>query len=176
MTQTTAASTPSTDWRARLGALRWVVLSLFVILLDQITKAAIAAKLELFDIITVLPVLEITHLHNTGAAFSILAKAGGWQRWFFVALAAVVTVVILTWLQRLPRRGQGMLAAGLALIMGGAVGNVIDRIWNGHVVDFIHVHWGSWYFPAFNVADMAITIGAGLLILDALFEGKRKKA
>jgi signal peptidase II len=169
-------STQRTDWRERLGALRWVMLSLAVILIDQITKAAIASRLELFDIITVLPVLEITHLHNTGAAFSILAGASGWQRWFFIGLAATVAIVILVWLQRLPRRGQGLLAAGLALIMGGALGNVIDRIWNGHVVDFIHVHWGPAYFPAFNAADAAITIGAGLLILDALFEGKRKKS
>lgn len=171
----TAVGTQTAVWRERLGALRWVVLSLAVILIDQITKAAIVARLELFDIITVLPVLEITHLHNTGAAFSFLAGASGWQRWFFVSLAAIISVVIMVWLQRLPRRGQGMLAAGLALILGGALGNVIDRIWNGYVVDFVHVHWGSAYFPAFNVADAAISIGAGLLILDALFDGKRKR-
>jgi signal peptidase II len=171
-----SASAPMAAWRERLGALRWVALALIVILLDQITKAAVAAQLELFDIIAVLPVLEITHLHNTGAAFSFLAGASGWQRWFFVGLAAVVSVGILVWLQRLPRRGQGMLAAGLALIMGGAIGNVIDRIWNGYVVDFIHVHWGRAYFPAFNVADSAITIGAALLILDALLEGRKTKS
>jgi signal peptidase II len=170
----TAMSTQNTDWRERLGALRWAILSLLAILVDQITKAAVVSKLELFDIITVLPVLEITHLHNTGAAFSFLAGASGWQRWFFVGLAGVVSIVILVWLQRLPRRGHGLLAAGLALIMGGAIGNVIDRIWNGYVVDFIHVHWGAAYFPAFNAADAAITIGAGLLILDALMEGRKK--
>ncbi len=169
------ASTQTGVWRERLGALRWVSLSLLVILLDQIAKAAVAAQLELFDIITVLPVLEITHLHNTGAAFSFLAKASGWQRWFFITLASVVTLVILVWMQRLPRRGQGLLAAGLALILGGAVGNVIDRIWNGYVVDFVHLHWGAAYFPAFNIADTSITIGAGLLILDALLEGRRRK-
>lgn len=165
-----------TAWSERLGALRWFALSLCVILLDQITKAAVVAQLERFDIVAVLPVLEITHLHNTGAAWSLLAGASGWQRWFFIGLAGVVSVVILAWLQRLPRRGQTRLAAGLALILGGALGNVVDRIWHGYVVDFIHVHWGQAYFPAFNVADSAITIGAGLVILDALFDGRGKKA
>jgi signal peptidase II len=163
-------------WNQRLGALRWLTLSLCVILLDQITKAAIVAKLERFDIIAVLPVLEITHLHNTGAAWSLLANAGGWQRWFFIALAAVVSVVIVIWLRGLPRKGQSTVACGLALILGGALGNAVDRVWHGYVVDFLHFHWGQTYFPAFNVADAAITVGAALVILDALFEGRRKKA
>jgi signal peptidase II len=162
-------------WREHLGALRWLALTLVVVLLDQITKAAIVARLELFDIITVWPVLEITHLHNTGAAFSFLAGASGWQRWFFVGLAGVVSVVIVIWLKRLPRHGQPLLASGLALILGGALGNVVDRLLHGHVVDFIHFHWGEAYFPAFNVADTAITIGAGLLIIDALLDMRRKK-
>ncbi len=162
-------------WREHLGALRWLALSLLVILFDQITKAAIVAQLELFDIIAVLPVLEITHLYNTGAAFSIMAGGPDWQRWFFVGLASVVSVVIAVWLQRLPRRGQPLLASGLALVLGGALGNAIDRILHGHVVDFIHFHWGEAHFPAFNVADTAITVGAGLLILDALLDMRRKK-
>jgi signal peptidase II len=168
-------STRNTDWRERLGALRWVLLSLAVILLDQITKAAITARLELFDIITVLPVLEITHLHNTGAAFSFLAGAAGWQRWFFIGLAGVVAIVILVWLQRLPRRGQQVLAAGLALIMGGAVGNVIDRIAYGHVIDFLDFHFGGWHWPAFNLADSAIVGGAALLIVDELRRVRRAR-
>lgn len=169
------AYTQTSIWRERVGGLRWLSLSLLVILLDQVTKAIVVSKMGLFDTIVLLPVLNLTHLQNTGAAFSFLADASGWQRWFFIALACTVALVILFWLQRLPTRGQGLLASGLALVLGGAVGNVIDRIWHGHVVDFIHVHWNDAYFPAFNVADSAITIGAAFLILDALFEGRREK-
>ncbi len=114
-----------------------------------------------------LPVLDFTLLHNTGAAFSFLAGASGWQRWFFIGLAAVVSVVLVAWIWRTPR-GEKLLPLALSLILGGALGNVIDRVEHGYVVDFIHVHWGAAYFPAFNVADTAITVGAALLILDAL--------
>jgi signal peptidase II len=170
-----AAPSRTTAWRQRVGALRWSSLALLVIILDQTSKALVAAKLGLFDIVTVLPVLEFTRLQNTGAAFSFLAGASGWQRWFFIALALTVSAMILVWLQRLAPRGHSLLAVGLALILGGALGNVIDRISSGYVIDFLHFHWQRWYFPAFNVADSAITIGAGLLILDALLEGKRRK-
>ena len=119
--------------------------------------------------IEVLPVLDFTLLHNTGAAFSILAGASGWQRWFFIVLAGVVSVALIVWLWRLPR-GHRMIAVALALVTGGAVGNLIDRVRHGYVVDFIHVHWGAAYFPAFNIADSAITIGAALLILDAFMQ------
>jgi signal peptidase II len=173
---TTPAVTQTGVWRERLGALRWTSLSLLVILTDQLTKAIVVAKLKLFEIVTVLPVLEFTHLHNTGAAFSFLAGASGWQRWFFIGLAAAVGVAILVWLKQIDPRRQRMLAIGLALILGGALGNVIDRAWLGYVIDFIHFHWGTAYFAAFNVADSAITIGAGLLILDALLEGRRARS
>jgi signal peptidase II len=155
-------------------ALRWLWLSLGVLVLDQLTKALIVAKFQLYERIDVLPILEITRLHNYGAAFSLLHDAGGWQHYFFVSLALLVSVGIAVWLGRLRFRANAMLASGLALILGGALGNVIDRLMHGHVVDFIHFHWYErWYFPAFNVADTAITIGAGLLILDSLLESRR---
>lgn len=155
---------------------RWLPLSVVVIVLDQITKHLIVGNFQLYERIEVLPVLDITRLHNTGAAFSMLATASGWQRWLFTALALGVGVAIIVWLGKLKARTQGLLACSLALILGGALGNLIDRLWHGHVVDFIHVHWGDAYFPAFNVADSAITVGAGLLLLDALLEGRRGKA
>jgi signal peptidase II len=156
------------------SALRWLWLSLGVLVLDQLTKALIVAKFQLYERVDVLPILEITRLHNYGAAFSLLHDAGGWQHYFFVSLALLVSVGLAVWLGRLRFRANAMLASGLALILGGALGNVIDRLIHGHVVDFIHFHWYErWYFPAFNVADTAITIGAGLLILDSLLESRR---
>ena len=115
----------------------------------------------------------VTLLYNTGAAFNFLADASGWQRWFFIVLGVLVSAAILVWLRQLDPRRHRLLAAGLALIMGGALGNVIDRVWHGHVIDFIHFHWRQWEFPAFNMADTSITIGAGLLILDAILESRR---
>ena len=158
------------------GASDWLWLSLVVIVLDQVTKWLIVANLQEFDEIPVLSMLSIVRLHNEGAAFSILDDASGWQRWFFTILGLAVSVGILVYLRRLPARGQGILASGLALVLGGALGNVIDRVVHGHVVDFVSVHYGGWSFPAFNVADSSITIGAGLLILDMLLEGRREKA
>ena len=155
-----------------IGATQWLWLSAFVIGLDQWTKWLTVKHLDLYDRIYLLPFLDLTHRRNTGAAFSFLADAGGWQRWFFVTLALVVSVVIMFWLRSTPARGHLRQAMGLALILGGALGNVIDRALHGYVVDFILVHYNDWYFPAFNVADSAITLGAGLLILDALWEGR----
>ena len=155
------------------GASNWLWLSLVVIALDQWTKYLITDRLDEFEEVILLPVLELMRLHNDGAAFSILSGASGWQRWLFTALALVVAAGILAWLRRLPPRGRRLLAAGLCLVLGGALGNVIDRVLWGHVIDFIRVHYRDWYFPAFNVADSAITIGAGLLILDNLFDHGR---
>jgi signal peptidase II len=152
----------------------WLLLSAFVILADQLSKAYIAGHYLEFEFTRVLPVLDITCMHNVGAAFSFLASASGWQRWLFIGLAVVVSVGITVWLIRLPRSTHPVLAAGLALVLGGAVGNVIDRIRLGYVVDFIHFHWERAYFPAFNVADSAITVGAACLLLDALLEARRK--
>ena len=145
-----------------------------VVLVDQLTKSYIASHYGEFEFTTVLPILDITRMHNVGAAFSFLAGASGWQRWLFIALAVGVSIAIIVWLIRMPV-SKVLLAAGLSLVLGGAIGNVIDRIRLGHVIDFIHFHWDRAYFPAFNVADSAITVGAALLLLDALFEPKGTK-
>ena len=158
----------------RSRAASWLLLSVLVVLADQASKYYITQNFGEFEHIMLLPILDITHMHNVGAAFSFLASASGWQRWVFIGLAGVVSVGIIVWLLRLRERAHGLLACGLALVLGGALGNVIDRIRLGYVVDFIHFHWDRADFPAFNVADSAITVGAACLLLDALFEGKRK--
>src|SRR6202789_12352 len=158
----------------RSRAARWLFLSACIVLADQISKSYITQHFGEFEHISVLPILDITRMHNVGAAFSFLASASGWQRWLFIGLAGVVSIGIIVWLIRLPRGTHALLAAGLALVLGGALGNVIDRIRLGYVIDFIHFHWDRAYFPAFNVADSAITVGAACLLLDALFEAKRK--
>ena len=159
----------------RRGSLPFLALSALIVALDQLSKIAIERGLALDQRISVLPVLEITRLHNTGAAFSFLADAAGWQRWLFVALALIVSTVLAVWLYRMPR-GAAVLASAVALILGGALGNVIDRLRLGHVIDFIYAHWEQHYFPAFNVADSAICIGAGLLLLDTwLSSGGRER-
>jgi len=158
------------------GASNWLWVGVAVIVLDQWTKSLIVERFEEFGGVVLLPVLELMRLHNEGAAFSFLSNAGGWQRWVFVGLGVAVSAGILVWLRRLPPKGQSLLAAGLSLILGGALGNVIDRVLLGHVVDFIRVHWEDHYFPAFNVADTAISIGAALIILDNLLELDRTRA
>jgi signal peptidase II len=168
MTQTTPNKVWFTPTR---GGSNWLWLSVFVVLLDQATKVVVASSMDLYDRIEILPILELTRLHNTGAAFSMFANGSGWQRWFFIALALIVSVTLMAWLRRIRTPEQTLLALGLALVLGGALGNVIDRVWLGHVIDFIHFHWHGWYFPAFNVADSAISIGAGCLILDAFRDG-----
>lgn len=160
----------------QLGAWAWLWLTLAVIVLDQWTKWLIVRNFVEYQSLALLPVFDLVRLHNEGAAFSFLSDASGWQRWMFTALAIGVSAVLLVWLKRLPARGQHLLAAALALIMGGALGNVIDRILLGHVIDFIHVHYQQWYFPAFNVADSSITVGAVLLILDSVLSGRRAAA
>ena len=154
---------------------RWLPLTAGVIVVDQATKLAIVKHFELYERISVLPVLDITRLHNTGAAFSMFADASGWQRWLFTVLALGVGAAIVAWLGRLKARSQALLACSLSLILAGALGNLIDRVRFGHVIDFIHAHWGDAYFAAFNVADSSITIGAGLLLLDALLDSRRGK-
>ncbi len=154
---------------------RWLPLALGVIVLDQFTKALIMRHFQLYEGIVVLPVLDLMRLHNTGAAFSFLDRASGWQRWFFAALAVGVGTAIVIWLGKLKARRQWLLSCSLALILGGALGNVIDRLRYGHVVDFIRAHWNEHYFPAFNVADSCISVGAALLLLDAWLEHRRGK-
>jgi|SRR5688572_11083224 signal peptidase II len=157
------------------SGIRWLPLALVVIALDQITKRWAVTELFEHQRIEILPVFDITLRYNTGAAFSFLAGQSGWQRWFFVALAICVAIGIIVWLRRLPARNQGLLGSGLALILGGAVGNVIDRLHLGKVVDFILVYWQTHDFPAFNIADSAITIGAGLILIDAIRDSRRAK-
>lgn len=158
------------------GKSDWLWLVAAVIVADQLSKIYIATHMYLFEIITVLPVFNIALLHNTGAAFSMLAGAAGWQRWFFIGLALVITAAIVTWLLRMPAKGDRWVAAGLSLVAGGAVGNALDRVTHGYVIDFLQFHWQGWFFPAFNVADSCISVGAILLILDGLFLQKRPKA
>lgn len=153
----------------------WLPLSAVVIVLDQLSKAWIVHHFALYEPHVVLPVLDITLMYNTGAAFSFLSTASGWQRWVFVALAFIVGAAIFVWLRRLNGRTQALLSCSLALILAGALGNVIDRLRIGHVVDFIHAHWNAAYFPAFNLADSAITVGAALLLLDAWRESRGRR-
>lgn len=154
------------------NALRWLLLSAVVVLLDQYTKWLALEHLQLHDPVPVIDgVLNWMLAYNEGAAFSFLADQGGWQRWFFTGLAAVVSVVLVVWLSRTPR-SDWRNALPLALILGGAVGNVIDRARLGHVVDFIDVYYGSWHWPAFNIADSAICVGAVCLVAFSLFGGK----
>lgn len=148
--------------------MHWLWGSAIIVLLDQATKTAVEAELRLHQTIELLPIFNLTLAHNLGAAFSIFSEASGWQRWFFIALAVVVSFVLIAWLRNL-RSGATVEALGISLILGGAWGNLWDRVQLGYVIDFIQFHWNTWYFPAFNIADSAITIGAGLLILDALF-------
>ena len=145
--------------------LRWLWLSLVVIVLDQISKYYFNNYFSLYEQLPVTPFFSFTLAYNTGAAFSFLSDASGWQRWFFVSIALVVSVVLVVWMKRL-RSDEKLQAVALALILGGALGNVWDRIALGHVVDFLLFYYDRYYFPAFNLADSAITLGAGLLILD----------
>jgi signal peptidase II len=149
----------------------WLGIALAVVLIDQLTKTIISRTFELNDSRTITSFFNLVRAHNTGAAFSFLAGAAGWQRWFFIVLGAVAAVFIVWLLAR--HGGQRMFGWALSLILGGAVGNVIDRVLHGHVVDFLQFHWGGAYFPSFNVADSSITIGAILLVLDELLRVRR---
>ena len=151
---------------------RWLPLSLAIIVVDHAVKAWMIHHFAPFERVHVLRVLDIILTFNSGAAFSFLSEASGWQRWLFIVLALAVSAALIVWLRRLDARVHGLLACGLSLIVGGALGNMLDRVTTGKVIDFIHVHWGRAYFPAFNVADSAITIGAVLLLIDAWRESR----
>jgi signal peptidase II len=158
---------------ARPHALPWLLLSLLVIVLDQWTKHVALAALEPYAPQAVIPgLLNWTLAFNPGAAFSFLAGADGWQRWLFTALAIGVSIVLAVWLSRTPRHDWRN-AAPLALVIGGALGNLVDRLRFGHVVDFVQVYWREWAFPAFNIADSAISIGAVMLILFSLLPARK---
>lgn len=152
--------------RSGYPALRWYALALLVIALDQYTKGLASSALDYGRPVQIFPWFNLTLQHNTGAAFSFLSDAGGWQRWFFTGVAVVISIALVAWLYLLPR-GQWLLGLALALILGGAIGNVWDRVAMGYVVDFISVHYQDWYFPAFNLADSAITVGAACMLLDS---------
>jgi signal peptidase II len=157
----------------------YFVLSLGIVVVDQALKKYMSSILALCvpgrcESIEILPVFQFTLLHNTGAAFSFLADHSGWQRWFLVAVSTVVGSVIAAWLYRV-RNEEKLLALALSLILGGAIGNLVDRVVAGYVVDFIVVHYENWFFPAFNIADSAITVGAALLIFDMLVSPKEQE-
>ena len=148
----------------------WLGLALAIFVLDHLTKWWVSSSLDYQEAIPVLPFFSLVLVHNTGAAFSFLANAGGWQRWFFIAIGIVATVIIVRLLKR--HAHEPRLAFSLALVLGGALGNVIDRVLLGHVVDFLYFHYQGFGWPVFNVADSAISVGAALLIWDSLF-GKK---
>lgn len=152
----------------------FLALATVIVLLDQWTKYMASSHLIYGQPVAVLSFFNLTLLHNTGAAFSFLSDAGGWQRWFFAGLSFLVSVVLLVWIYQLKPKEQ-LLALSLALILGGAIGNLWDRVLLGYVVDFISVHYADRYFPAFNIADSAITLGAGLMILDMFIHPGEKK-
>lgn len=151
--------------------LKWLWLSCGVVAADQLSKRLAEALLDHGRPVELLSWFNLTLAYNRGAAFSFLSDASGWQRWFFVGVGLVAVVVIGLWLRRLEPR-EWLTAAGLSLVLGGAVGNLIDRLWLGHVVDFIDWHYGGWHWPAFNLADSAITVGVALLLIGGLREGK----
>ena len=155
-------------------SLRWYALAVLVIVLDQYTKLLAESDLDYGRPVEVFSWFNLTLQYNTGAAFSFLSDAGGWQRYFFSAVALLISVALVIWLYTMPRSDK-LLAAALALILGGALGNLWDRLVLGHVVDFISVHYGGYYFPAFNIADAAISVGAALMIFDSLFGRQGRK-
>jgi signal peptidase II len=159
---------PLAEQRRRFTAGPWLLLSLAVIAVDQFTKLQVTEALSLYQRMPVLPFVDLVRLHNTGAAFSLLAGASGWQNWLFMGVAVIVSAGVLWWLLRLPARGKTVLALGLALLLGGAIGNLVDRLIYGYVVDFILVYYRQWSYPAFNVADSAITCGVALVLFDGL--------
>lgn len=154
--------------------LRWLWLSAVVIVLDLGTKALASAMLVYGQPVEVLAFFNLTLLHNTGAAFSFLAGHDGWQRWFFALIAVGASIGLTVWLTRL-KAHETLMAAALALIIGGALGNLYDRLMLGYVVDFLSFHWNDYYFPAFNLADTAITLGAIALIFESLRDARRQK-
>lgn len=155
--------------------LKWTWLAFVVVILDQVTKYIASNSLEMYQAVAVMPMFNWNLMHNTGAAFSFLAQAGGWQRWFFAVIAIVVSVFIVMWLKKLQQHEKWQ-AIALALILGGAIGNVIDRIWLGYVVDFIQIYYQQWSWPAFNIADSAITIGVIMIVIEGIQEYRHERA
>jgi len=149
----------------KMSMLKWLWLSALIIVLDQASKWVMSSWLSLYETVAVIPFFNLTMAHNTGAAFSFLSQAGGWQRWFFVGLALAVSLGLLIWLKKIAK--TNLEAMSVSLILGGAIGNVIDRVYFGYVIDFLDVYYGSYHWPAFNIADSAIVIGAIILVIDS---------
>ena len=145
--------------------LKWLWLSLLVIVLDQLSKLWVVSEFELYQSIELMPYLNLTYVHNKGAAFSFLSSAGGWQRWFFSVISVVAVLVLLVWLKRL-KSTEKLLAVSMSLILGGAIGNLYDRLAYGYVIDFLDAYYQQWHWPVFNIADSAIVLGVGLMLLD----------
>jgi len=173
MPDTTVLSTMPATNRQRPTMLRWLALAAVLVLLDQISKYWFDATYQYGERVAVLPFFDFTLLYNPGAAFSFLADGQGWQRWLFSVIALAVVVLILSLLRKHPT--QKLFCCALALVLGGAVGNLIDRVQYGHVVDFLLFYWNDWHFPAFNVADIAISCGAALLIWDEVRRMRRSR-
>ena len=159
--------------KIKQSGLRWLWLSLLALVLDQVTKLIVIAEMRLYESIPVMPYFSFTRVHNHGAAFSFLADAGGWQRWFFTIFATAISALIVWWLTK-TRRDQILLSMAYCLILGGAIGNLVDRIAYGYVVDFLDLYYQNYPWPAFNIADSAIFLGAVLLLIDAFKNTEEK--
>jgi signal peptidase II len=149
-----------------LTRLKWLGLSLLAVILDQVSKLVLVSSMQLYQSIPITSFFKLTYVRNTGAAFSFLSEAGGWQRWFFAGLAIIISMVIAVWLTRL-KQHETVLAVALSLVLGGAIGNLIDRLAYGYVIDFLDVYYENWHWPAFNIADSAITLGVVLMLLES---------
>ena len=155
--------------------LKWLWISVLSLLLDQASKLAVDGSMQLFESIPLLPYFNLTYVHNTGAAFSFLSDAGGWQRWLFAGLAVVMSTIIGLWLARL-KQHETLMAVALALVLGGAIGNLIDRVAYGYVIDFLDVYYQDWHWPAFNIADSAICVGVALMLLESFGVGRQENS
>lgn len=155
--------------------LKWLGLSFLAVVLDQVSKLVVSGSMQLYQSIKIMPYFNLTYVHNTGAAFSFLSDAGGWQRWFFAGLAVIISSVMVVWLAKL-KQHETLLAVALSLVLGGAIGNLIDRLAYGYVIDFLDVYYQSWHWPAFNIADSAITLGVVLMLLESFGLGKSEDA
>jgi len=157
------------------SGLRWLWLTLLCLVLDQVSKQLVVGSFNLYESVNILPFFNLTYVHNPGAAFSFLANQGGWQRWFFTVIAAIASLVFIIWLAKTPK-SHTILSIAFALMLSGAVGNLIDRALFGYVIDFLDFHWSGYHFPAFNFADSMIFIGAALMILDSFFTKNKDSA
>jgi len=146
--------------------LKYLWLTAVVLVLDQASKVLMVSWLSLYETVAIIPYFNLTMAHNTGAAFSFLADAGGWQKWFFIILASIISLILVIWLKKLSPQNK-LEALSISMILGGAIGNVVDRFVYGYVIDFLDVYYGAYHWPAFNVADSAICIGAILLVVDS---------